>query len=55
MQSGIRNVQTHAEYAMLLGRGGLTDEGLRVVETAPQNEAGSFPVLYGLGLISGNL
>ena len=54
-QSGIRNVQTHAEYAMLLARGGLNDEGLRVLETAQQIEAGSFPVLYGLGLINGNL
>src|SRR6185503_1734121 len=33
----------------------LNDEGLRILETAQQNQSGSFPVLYGLGLINGNL
>lgn len=40
---------------MLLARSGLDDEGLKILETAQQNEPGSFPVRYGLGIINANL
>ena len=55
IQSGVGDTQSHAEFAMLLARSGLDDEGLKILETAQQNEPGSFPVRYGLGIINANL
>lgn len=55
IQSGVGDTQSHAEFAMLLARSGLDDEGLKILETAQQNEPGSFAVRYGLGIINANL
>lgn len=52
IQSSTRNTQTQAEFAILLAKSGLNDDGLRILETAQQNE---FPILYALGIINGNL
>ncbi len=55
IESGVHNPQTHAEFAMLLAKSGLNEEGLRILETAQHNQPGSFSVLYGLGIINANL
>ena len=55
IQTAVGDTQAHVEFAMLLARSGLDDDGLNILETARQNESGSFPVLYALGIINANL
>ena len=44
--------EAQAEFAMLLAKGGLSDEALELLEAARRQTPGSFPVLYGLGVIN---
>ena len=44
--------ETQAEFALLLAKGGLSDEALVLLETARRQTPGSFPVLYVLGIIN---
>ena len=44
--------ETQAEFAMLLAKGGLSDEALDLLEAARRQTPASFPVLYGLGIIN---
>ncbi|MFN2510006.1 MAG: tetratricopeptide repeat protein [Pyrinomonadaceae bacterium] len=44
--------EAQAEFAMLLAKGGLTSEALHLLEAARGQNPGSFPVLYGLGIIN---
>ncbi|MGH8527147.1 MAG: tetratricopeptide repeat protein, partial [Gammaproteobacteria bacterium] len=47
--------EAQAEFAMLLAKGGLSDEALDLLETARRQTPASFPVLYGLGVINAAL
>jgi tetratricopeptide (TPR) repeat protein len=44
--------EARAEFAMLLAKGGLSDEALDLLEAARRQTPASFPVLYGLGVIN---
>ncbi|HEY8185524.1 MAG TPA: tetratricopeptide repeat protein [Pyrinomonadaceae bacterium] len=44
--------ETQAEFALLLAKGGLSEEALDLLETADRQTPASFPVLYGLGVIN---
>ena len=44
--------EAQAEFAMLLAKGGLSDEALDLLEAARRQTPASFPVLYGLGVIN---
>jgi tetratricopeptide (TPR) repeat protein len=44
--------EAQAEFALLLAKGGLSDEALTLLEAARQQTPASFPVLYGLGIIN---
>ena len=47
--------ETHAAFAMQLAKGGFNDDALRILNAAYQKSPTSFPVLYGLGLITAGL
>lgn len=44
--------EAQAEFAMLLAKGGLSDEALDLLEAARRQTPASFAVLYGLGVIN---
>ncbi|MCM3874325.1 MAG: tetratricopeptide repeat protein, partial [Pyrinomonadaceae bacterium] len=54
-ESGPGNPETKAEFAMLLAKGGLSDEALELLETAPGQTPAPFPELYALGVINAAL
>lgn len=47
--------ETQSEFAMLLARAGFNDDALQVLEQARRKTPLSFPVLYGLGVVSAAL
>jgi tetratricopeptide (TPR) repeat protein len=49
---GSSKPEVQAEFAMLLAKGGLSDEALELLEAARGRNPGSFSVLYGLGVIN---
>ena len=49
---GAGKPEAQAEFAMLLAKGGLSDEALDLLETARRQTPASFPVLYALGVIN---
>jgi tetratricopeptide (TPR) repeat protein len=51
-QLGLSTPETQAEFALLLAKGGLSDEALILLEAARRHKPASFPVLYGLGIIN---
>ncbi len=44
--------EAQAEFALLLAKGGLSNEALILLEAAHRQTPASFPVLYGLGIIN---
>jgi tetratricopeptide (TPR) repeat protein len=46
------NPEAQAEFALLLAKGGLSDQALILLEAARRQTPASFPVLYGLGIIN---
>jgi tetratricopeptide (TPR) repeat protein len=46
------NPEVQAEFALLLAKGGLSDQALILLEAARRQTPASFPVLYGLGIIN---
>jgi tetratricopeptide (TPR) repeat protein len=44
--------ETTAEFAMLVAKGGLSDEALMLLEGARRQTPASFPILYALGIIN---
>jgi tetratricopeptide (TPR) repeat protein len=54
-ESGSVAPETLAELAMLLAKGGLTNEALDLLENSRRQTPASFPVLYGLGIINAAL
>lgn len=54
-QSGSEAPETHAEFALQLAKGGFDDDALQIINAAYQKTPTSFPVLYGLGLITAGL
>ncbi|MGI8995976.1 MAG: tetratricopeptide repeat protein [Pyrinomonadaceae bacterium] len=49
---GPRAPEVEAEFALLLAKGGLSDEALDLLEAARKQGPASFPVLYALGVIN---
>ena len=54
-QSNSAAPETQAEFALLLARSGFNDEALSILEAARQNAPTSFPLLYGLGVVTAAL
>ncbi|MGI9165831.1 MAG: tetratricopeptide repeat protein [Pyrinomonadaceae bacterium] len=47
--------EAQADFAMLMAKGGLSDEALDLLEVARRQTPAAFPVLYGLGVINAAL
>ncbi|HEU5132707.1 MAG TPA: tetratricopeptide repeat protein, partial [Pyrinomonadaceae bacterium] len=47
--------ETQAEFALLLARSGFNEEALNILQAARQNAPASFPLLYGLGVVTAAL
>ena len=47
--------EAQAEFALLLARGGFNEEALTILQAARQNAPESFPLLYGLGVVTAAL
>ena len=54
-QSTSETPETQAAFAMQLAKGGFNDDALQILTAAYQKTPASFPVLYGLGLITTGL
>ena len=54
-QFSLGKPEAQAEFALLLAKGGLSEEALTLLEAARRKTPGSFPVLYGLGIINASL
>lgn len=51
-REALRDDETQAEIALLLSKGGFIDEALKILTEAHQKTPTSFPVLYGLGVVT---
>ena len=51
-QRRLSKPEAQAEFALLLAKGGLSDEALNQLESARRQTPGSFPVVYELGIIN---
>jgi Flp pilus assembly protein TadD len=47
--------ETQAEFALLLARNGFNEDALSILQAARQNAPTSFPLLYGLGVVTAAL
>jgi tetratricopeptide (TPR) repeat protein len=54
-QSNSAAPETQAEFALLLARSGFNEEALNILQGAHQNAPASFPLLYGLGVVTAAL